>query len=46
MKTYGGMDVQIYVFLTPALVGGEWVSGQLHVSAALPLEKEAPVHIC
>jgi hypothetical protein len=24
MKTYGGVDVQIYIFLTPALVGGEW----------------------
>jgi hypothetical protein len=24
MKAYGGMDVQIYIFLTLALVGGEW----------------------
>jgi hypothetical protein len=24
MKTYGGGDVQIHVFLTSALVGGEW----------------------
>jgi hypothetical protein len=24
MKTYGGMDVLIDVFLTLALVGGEW----------------------
>jgi hypothetical protein len=24
MKTYGGMDVQTRVFLTLALVGGEW----------------------
>jgi hypothetical protein len=24
MKTYGGMDVQNCVFLTSALVGGEW----------------------
>jgi hypothetical protein len=24
MKTYGGVDVQIHVFLTSALVGGEW----------------------
>jgi hypothetical protein len=24
MKTYGGVDVQIHIFLTLALVGGEW----------------------
>jgi hypothetical protein len=24
MKTYGGMDVQIHIFLTSALIGGEW----------------------
>jgi hypothetical protein len=24
MKTYGGVDVQIHVFITSALVGGEW----------------------
>jgi hypothetical protein len=24
MKTYGGVDVQIHIFLTSALVGGEW----------------------
>jgi hypothetical protein len=24
MKMYGGVDVQIHVFLTSALVGGEW----------------------
>jgi hypothetical protein len=24
MKTYGGVDVQIHVFLTSALVGGDW----------------------
>jgi hypothetical protein len=24
MKVYGGVDVQIHVFLTSALVGGEW----------------------
>jgi hypothetical protein len=24
MKTYGGLDVQIHIFLTSALVGGEW----------------------
>jgi hypothetical protein len=31
MKTYGGMDVQIHVFLTSAQVGDE----QLHAPAAL-----------
>jgi hypothetical protein len=24
MKTYGGVDVQIYVFFTSSIVGGEW----------------------
>jgi hypothetical protein len=24
MKAYGGMDVYIHIFLTLALVGGEW----------------------
>jgi hypothetical protein len=24
MKAYGGVDVQIHIFLTSALVGGEW----------------------
>jgi hypothetical protein len=24
MKAYGGMDVQIHIFLTSELVGGEW----------------------
>jgi hypothetical protein len=24
MKTYGGVDVHIHIFLTLALVGGEW----------------------
>jgi hypothetical protein len=24
MKTYGGVDVYMHVFLTSALVGGEW----------------------
>jgi hypothetical protein len=28
MKTYGGVDVETHVFLTLALVGGEW-SGSL-----------------
>jgi hypothetical protein len=28
MKTYGGVDLQIHVFLTSALVGGEWSESQ------------------
>jgi hypothetical protein len=24
MKAYGGVDVQVHIFLTSALVGGEW----------------------
>jgi hypothetical protein len=36
MKTYGGVDVYIHIFLTSALVGGEW--------SALPAGKEPPVH--
>jgi hypothetical protein len=24
MKTYGGVDIWIHIFLTSALVGGEW----------------------
>jgi hypothetical protein len=42
MKEYGGVDVYIYIFLTLALVGGEW-------SASRPGRfipgKERPVHI-
>jgi hypothetical protein len=28
MKAYGGVDVQIHVFFTSALVGGEWSASQ------------------
>jgi hypothetical protein len=37
MKTYGGTDVWIHVFLTSAQVG----SGQLHAPATLPPGKRA-----
>jgi hypothetical protein len=29
MKAYGGVDVYIHVFLTSALVGGEWSASRL-----------------
>jgi hypothetical protein len=42
MKAYGGVDVEIHIFLTSVLVGGEW-------SASRPCrftpEKEPPVPI-
>jgi hypothetical protein len=38
MKTYGGVDVLIHVFLTLAVLE---VSGQLHALAALPREERA-----
>jgi hypothetical protein len=30
MKAYGGMDVQIHIFLTSALDGGEWSATRLY----------------
>jgi hypothetical protein len=41
MKAYGGVDLQLHVFLTSELVGG----GQIHAPAALPPGKEPPVPI-
>jgi hypothetical protein len=40
MKAYGGMDVQIHVFLTSALVGGEWSVSR---PGCFILEEIAPV---
>jgi hypothetical protein len=37
MKIYEGVDVMIHVFLTTALVGGEW--------SASPSGKESPLPI-
>jgi hypothetical protein len=31
MKTYGGMHVQIHIFLTSALAGGEWSASRLYL---------------
>jgi hypothetical protein len=42
MKAYGGVDVQIHVFLTPHKLE---VSDQLHASVALLQEKIPPAHI-
>jgi hypothetical protein len=39
MKTYGGLDAQIYVFLTSALVVGEWSASP---TVALPSSKKVP----
>jgi len=39
MKTYWGVDVQLYGFLDSTLDG----SGQLHTPATLPPEKGSPV---
>jgi hypothetical protein len=42
MKVNGGADVQIHIFLTSEIVGGEF---QIHGPAALPPGKEPPVPI-
>jgi hypothetical protein len=42
MKAYGGVDVQIHILLTWALVGGEWSAS--HPGRFTPGEK-APVPI-
>jgi hypothetical protein len=42
MKTYGGGDVKIHVFLTSALVGGEWLASRLGPFS--PMESSAGTH--
>jgi hypothetical protein len=39
MKAYWGVDVRSHIFLTSALVGGEWSASR---PAALPLGEKAP----
>jgi hypothetical protein len=42
MRTYGGVDVYIHIFLTSALVGGEWSASRL---CRFTPGKEPPVPI-
>jgi hypothetical protein len=42
MKAYEGMDVQIHIFLTSALVGGEWSASR---PGRFTFGEEAPVSI-
>jgi hypothetical protein len=41
VKAYGGLDAELHIFLTSALVGGD----QLHAPAALLPGKETPISI-
>jgi hypothetical protein len=43
MKEYGGVDMQIHIFLTLALAGGKW--SDLRPGRFTPPGKEPPVHI-
>jgi hypothetical protein len=42
MKTYGGVDVEIHIFLTSAIVGGEWSASR---SGFFTPQKKPPVPI-
>jgi hypothetical protein len=42
MKSYGGVDVYIHVFLTSALVGGEWSAS--HPGHFIPGERAPGTH--
>jgi hypothetical protein len=42
MKAYGGVDIHIYVFLTSALVGGEWSAS--HPDRFTPGERAPATH--
>jgi hypothetical protein len=42
MKAYGGVDVQIHIFLASALVGGEWSASRL--SRFTPEKRTPGIH--
>jgi hypothetical protein len=42
MKVYGGVDVQIHIFLTLALAGGEWSAS--HPAHFTPRERTPSTH--
>jgi hypothetical protein len=42
MKTYGGVDVWIHIFLTSALVGGEWSASR--TGRFTPGERDHVIH--
>jgi hypothetical protein len=42
MKTYGGVDVEIHVFLTSALAEGEWSASRF--SRFIPGERASGAH--
>jgi hypothetical protein len=42
MKTYGGVDVQIHIFFTSVIVGGEWSASRL--GRATPEERAPGTH--
>jgi hypothetical protein len=41
MKTYRGVDVQIHISLTAALIEGEWPASLPGRFAPIPIEEEA-----
>jgi hypothetical protein len=42
MKAYGGLDVEIHIFLSSALVGGEWSPS--HPGRFTPEERASDIH--
>jgi hypothetical protein len=43
MNTYRGVDVEIHIFLTSALVGGEWSAS--HPCRFTPRKAQVPIFI-